>query len=124
VRPIPSYVSSRTPTRTWWSSTSGGPRPTHGPDPHLATDIGIVLLPQYLEEEYALRLRADGSASIGYLLKNRVLDLADLADAVRRVGEGGSAIAPVVIDTVLRRRHAEGPLRRLTPSVARVKFGD
>jgi DNA-binding NarL/FixJ family response regulator len=77
--------------------------------------VGIVLLSQYLEVEYALELLANGSAGIGYLLKDRVLDPADLADAVRRVGQGGSAIDPVVVDAVLRRRHDEAPLQTLTP---------
>ncbi len=76
--------------------------------------VGIVLLSQYIETRYAFDLLADGAAGIGYLLKDRVLDPSDLTDAIRRVGDGGSAIDPVVIDALLKRRHNETRLHDLT----------
>jgi DNA-binding NarL/FixJ family response regulator len=78
------------------------------------TAVGIVLLSQYIETRYAFDLLADGAAGIGYLLKDRVLDPSDLTDAIRRVGDGGSAIDPVVIDALLKRRHNETRLHDLT----------
>jgi len=78
------------------------------------TTIGIVLLSQHVETRYAVDLLGDGAAGIGYLLKDRILDPADLTDAIRRVGNGGSAIDPVVIEHLLRRRHIDAPLGGLT----------
>jgi DNA-binding NarL/FixJ family response regulator len=76
--------------------------------------VGIVLLTQYIETRHAVDLLGDGASGIGYLLKDRVLDPADLADAIRRVGEGGSAIDPLVIEQLLKRRHDDAPLASLT----------
>lgn len=78
------------------------------------TAVGIVLLSQHVETRYAVDLLSNGAAGIGYLLKDRILDPADLTDAILRVGNGGSAIDPVVIEHLLRRRHADGPLAALT----------
>jgi DNA-binding NarL/FixJ family response regulator len=61
-------------------------------------DTGVVLLSQYAEASYALALLADGSARRGYLLKERVADGDELAEAVRRVAEGGSVIDPAVVE--------------------------
>ena len=77
--------------------------------------IGILLLSHYVEARHAIDLLADGAAGIGYLLKDRVLDPAELADAVRRVGSGGSALDPIVVDHLLKRRRSDGPLAELTP---------
>lgn len=79
------------------------------------TDIGIVLLSQHVETRYAIDLLGDGAAGVGYLLKDRILDPADLTDAIRRVGQGGSAIDPVVIEHLFRRRQSDGPLAALSP---------
>ena len=76
--------------------------------------IGIVLLSQYIETSIAVDLLADGAAGLGYLIKDRVLDPAELADAIRRVGSGGSAIDPTVIQHLLKRRSTDGPLSALT----------
>lgn len=62
------------------------------------TAIGIVLLSQYVEARHAVDLLVDGAAGVGYLLKDRILNPAELTDAIRRVGNGGSAIDPIVIE--------------------------
>ena len=79
------------------------------------TSIGIVLLTQYVEARHAIDLLEAGANGVGYLLKDRVLDPADLADAIRRVGAGGSAIDPVVIEHLVRRREPDGSLAGLSP---------
>lgn len=78
------------------------------------SDIGILLLSQHVETQHAIDLLATGAAGIGYLLKDRILDPADLAEAVRRVGNGGSAIDPMVIERLVRRTVADTPLAALT----------
>ena len=77
--------------------------------------VGILVLSHHLEARYALELIADGAQGIGYLLKDRVLGPGDLAEAIRRVGAGGSVIDPQVIEHLLRRRRADRPLATLTP---------
>jgi len=78
------------------------------------TAIGIVLLSQHVEARHAMDLLAGGAAGLGYLLKDRILDPAELTDAILRVGNGGSAIDPVVIEHLLRLRTVDGPLTALT----------
>src|SRR6266496_5029603 len=73
-------------------------------------DTGVLVLSQYLEEEYALELLGDDAAGVGYLLKDRVSDLERFADAVRRVAEGGSALDPEVVSQMLGRRRVDDPL--------------
>jgi serine/threonine-protein kinase len=79
------------------------------------TSIGIVLLTQYVEARHAIDLLESGANGLGYLLKDRVLDPAELADAIHRVGAGGSAIDPVVIEHLVRRREPDGSLASLSP---------
>jgi serine/threonine-protein kinase len=79
------------------------------------TAIGILLLSQYVETRHAIDLLADGAAGIGYLLKDRVLDPAELVDALHRVSNGGSAIDPGVIEQLMKRRQSDSPLAALTP---------
>lgn len=76
--------------------------------------IGILVLSHHLEATHAEELLADGSGGVGYLIKDRVLDPAELSDAIRRIGDGGSAIDPIVIQHLFKRRSAEGPLSSLT----------
>lgn len=80
-------------------------------------DTGVVVLSQHADESYALALFADGSAGLGYLLKDRIGDLEDLVHALREVRAGGSVIDPQIVDTLVRRRTAEatGPLTELSP---------
>ena len=77
--------------------------------------VGILVLSQYVEERYATDLLTDGSAGIGYLLKDRVADVAEFVDAVRRVGTGGTALDPEVEAQLLARSRSRDPLERLTP---------
>ncbi len=79
------------------------------------SDVGILLLSQYVETSHAVNLLAEGASGIGYLLKDRVLDPAELTDAVHRVGNGGSAIDPLVIENLLKRRRQRSHLEALTP---------
>jgi DNA-binding NarL/FixJ family response regulator len=75
---------------------------------------GVLVLSQYVEEGYALDLVTDSAERTGYLLKDRVADVDGFVDAVRRVGEGGSALDPEVVATLLGRRRRDDPLKELT----------
>jgi DNA-binding NarL/FixJ family response regulator len=75
----------------------------------------VLVLSQYVEEAYALELLSESSESTGYLLKDRVADIATFTDAVRRVAGGGSALDPEVVGLLLGRRRRADPLAVLTP---------
>ncbi|MFF2661088.1 response regulator [Kitasatospora sp. NPDC058032] len=74
----------------------------------------VVLLSQYVEERYAAELLSTNTGGVGYLLKQRVADVAEFVAAVRRVAEGGTALDPQVVSQLLLRRDLD-PLKRLTP---------
>ena len=74
----------------------------------------VLVLSQYVEETYALELVSGSAEGVGYLLKDRVSDIEGFTDAVRRVGEGGSALDPEVVAQLLGRRRADDPLETLT----------
>ena len=76
--------------------------------------VGVLVLSQHADERYALDLIGESAEGVGYLLKDRVADFAGFADAVRRVGEGGSALDPDVVARMLGRRRREDPLDTLT----------
>ena len=76
--------------------------------------VGVLVLSQYLEPDYALRLLGAGMGGVGYLLKDRVADPSELVDAVRRVASGGSAVDPMVVGELVRARRREDRLHRLT----------
>jgi DNA-binding NarL/FixJ family response regulator len=76
--------------------------------------IAILVLSQYVETRYAVDLIRDDPAGVGYLLKERVMRLEDLTDAVRRVAAGGSVIDPEVVARLLGRRRSHSPLDELT----------
>jgi DNA-binding NarL/FixJ family response regulator len=78
-------------------------------------EVGVVVLSQFLEDRYALDLVGDRADGVGYLLKDRVGDLALFTDAVRRVARGGSALDPEVVQRMVGRRRANSPLDDLTP---------
>lgn len=78
-------------------------------------DIGILVLSQYVEERYATDLIAGDTTKLGYLLKDRVADVGEFVDAVRRVGAGGTALDPEVVAQLLARSRRRDPLDRLTP---------
>ena len=76
--------------------------------------VGVLLLSQVVEAKHALRLFADRPDGFGYLLKDRVLDIDDFIDAVRRVGRGGTAVDPEVVAQLLGRRRPDDPIEELT----------
>ncbi len=77
--------------------------------------VGVLVLSQYVEPGYALELLAESAEGVGYLLKDRVSDVDEFAGAVRRVAEGGSALDPSVVQTLVGRRRKADPLEELTP---------
>ena len=76
--------------------------------------VGVLLLSQYVEAEYALRMLEGGSGRIGYLLKERVLDVGDLIDALERVCAGETVVDPALASQLLARPREENALDRLT----------
>jgi DNA-binding NarL/FixJ family response regulator len=78
--------------------------------------IGVVVLSQYVEEDYALALLSDGVSGLGYLLKERVSDIDELVRALNDVARGGSALDPKVVEGLMTRKSAEesSPLQGLT----------
>jgi DNA-binding NarL/FixJ family response regulator len=76
---------------------------------------GVLVLSQYVEPAYAMELLADSAEGIGYLLKDRISDVHEFADAVRRVAEGGSALDPAVVSQLVGRRRGDDPVADLTP---------
>jgi len=75
----------------------------------------ILVLSQYVEVSYADDLLADRAGAVGYLLKDRVSDVADFLDALTRVAGGGTVLDPEVVAQLLVRRRRDDPLRTLTP---------
>jgi DNA-binding NarL/FixJ family response regulator len=78
-------------------------------------EVGVLVLSQYVEAAYAMELLAESAEGVGYLLKDRVSDVAEFAAAVRRVGEGGSALDPAIVSQLVGRRRREDPVDHLTP---------
>jgi DNA-binding NarL/FixJ family response regulator len=76
--------------------------------------VGVLILSQYLEPAFALRVATEGQGGLGYLLKDRVSDLDEFTEAVRRVGRGGVVIDPGVVAQLVGRRRVKGPLDDLT----------
>jgi DNA-binding NarL/FixJ family response regulator len=77
--------------------------------------VGVLVLSQYVELGLAMKLLADSAEGVGYLLKDRISDVDDFVAAVRRVGEGGSALDPIIVSTLLARQRSDDPLAKLTP---------
>ncbi|GID96406.1 response regulator [Amorphoplanes digitatis] len=75
----------------------------------------VLVLSQYVEVEYADDLLADRLGAVGYLLKDRVAEIAEFMDALRRVSAGGTVLDPEVVGQLLVRRRRDDPLRNLTP---------
>jgi DNA-binding NarL/FixJ family response regulator len=76
--------------------------------------VGVLVLSHYLESRYAMRLLEQHPERVGYLLKERVSDVAVLTDAVRRVAEGECVIDPTIVSRLMARRRDTGPLNQLT----------
>jgi DNA-binding NarL/FixJ family response regulator len=79
-----------------------------------APETGVLMVSQYVEPTYAAELLAGAGGGIGYLLKDRIMDVDDFVDAVARVARGGTALDPEVVAQLVSRR-GEGPLSELTP---------
>jgi DNA-binding NarL/FixJ family response regulator len=77
-------------------------------------ELGVLVLSQFLEDRYALELAEEGPEGVGYLLKEKVGDLAMFTDAIRRVARGGTALDPDVVSRLMGRKRREGPLDDLT----------
>jgi DNA-binding NarL/FixJ family response regulator len=78
-------------------------------------EVGVVVLSQFLEDRYALELVGERADGVGYLLKDRVGDLALFIDAIRRVARGGTALDPEVVQRMVGRRREGSPVDQLTP---------
>jgi DNA-binding NarL/FixJ family response regulator len=77
--------------------------------------VGVLILSQYVELGLALKLLAESAEGVGYLLKDRIIDVDEFVGAVRRVANGGSALDPIIVSTLLSRQRPGDPLARLTP---------
>jgi DNA-binding NarL/FixJ family response regulator len=96
--------------------------PTHTDEGLAATqrirtehpEVGVLVLSQYVEPSYAMRLLEEHPERVGYLLKQRVFDAAILVDALRRITEGESVIDPTIVSRLLGRRRKEDRLMELT----------
>jgi DNA-binding NarL/FixJ family response regulator len=77
--------------------------------------VSVLVLSQYVELGLALKLLSDSAESVGYLLKDRISDVDDFLGAVRRVANGGSAVDPNIVSTLISRQRDDDPLSELTP---------
>jgi DNA-binding NarL/FixJ family response regulator len=77
--------------------------------------VAVLVLSQYVELGLAMKLLADSAEGVGYLLKDRISDVKEFIAAVRRVADGGSALDPIIVSTLLSRRRSDDPLSQLTP---------
>ena len=77
--------------------------------------VGVLVLSQYVELGLALKLLADSADGVGYLLKDRISDVDEFVGALRRVADGGSALDPIIVTTLVSRQRPNDPLAELTP---------
>jgi DNA-binding NarL/FixJ family response regulator len=108
-RPDVAIVDIRMPP----SYSDEGLRAAHAIRAHDPS-VGVLVLSQYLDAGYVMRLLAEGAEGLGYLLKDRVSEVEELADAVRRVGGGGCVIDPEVVGRLLHRPRRANRLDALT----------
>jgi DNA-binding NarL/FixJ family response regulator len=78
-------------------------------------EVGVLVLSHYVEPSYALELLHESAEGVGYLLKDRIAEVQELADAIRRVADGGSALDPAIVSQLVGRNRARDPLDSLTP---------
>jgi DNA-binding NarL/FixJ family response regulator len=83
-------------------------------------EVGVLVLSQYLDSAYAMRLLEDYPERVGYLLKDRVYDIAVLSDAIRRIAEGECVVDPRIVSRLMSRARGEGPLATLSPREQRI----
>jgi DNA-binding NarL/FixJ family response regulator len=76
--------------------------------------VGVLVLSQYVEPHHAVQLLQDGAGGVGYLLKDRIADVEEVVDAVRRVAAGGSVIDPEVVAQLVSRRRTHDPIQELS----------
>jgi DNA-binding NarL/FixJ family response regulator len=79
------------------------------------SEVGVLVLSQYVEVGLAMQLLGDSAAGAGYLLKDRVSNVTDFIDAIERVARGGSAIDPTIVSALISKQRKGDPLDRLTP---------
>ena len=77
--------------------------------------VAVLVLSQYVEVGLALKLLSDSAEGVGYLLKDRVSDVDDFLESLRRVADGGSAVDPKIVTALIGRRRDDDPLAKLTP---------
>jgi DNA-binding NarL/FixJ family response regulator len=77
-------------------------------------EVGVLVLSQYVEPHHAIQLLQDGASGVGYLLKDRVADVNEVIDAVRRVAAGGSVIDSEVVSQLVSRRRTHDPIQELS----------
>jgi DNA-binding NarL/FixJ family response regulator len=77
--------------------------------------MGVLVLSQYVEVGLAMTLLAESAEGVGYLLKDRIADVKEFVAAVRRVADGGSALDPIIVSTLLARQRTDDPISQLTP---------
>jgi DNA-binding NarL/FixJ family response regulator len=77
--------------------------------------MGVLVLSQYVEIGLAMKLLSESAEGVGYLLKDRIADVTEFVAAVQRVANGGSALDPIVVSTLLARQRADDPISQLTP---------
>jgi len=77
-------------------------------------EIGVLVLSQYIEPSYAMRLIEDHPERVGYLLKERIFDVAVLVDALRRIVEGETVVDPTIVSRLMGRHRRQDPLSSLT----------
>jgi len=77
-------------------------------------EVGVLVLSQYVDPHHAMQLLQDGPSGVGYLLKDRVANVDELVDAVRRVAAGGSVIDPEVVAQLVGRRRTRDPIQELS----------
>ena len=96
--------------------------PTHSDEGLMAAieirekypSVAVLVLSQYVELGLAMKLLADSAEGVGYLLKDRISDVPEFLSAIRRVAQGGSAVDPTIVSTLLSRRRVDDPLAKLT----------
>jgi DNA-binding NarL/FixJ family response regulator len=77
--------------------------------------IAVLVLSQYVEVGLAMKLLADSAEGVGYLLKDRISEASDFVASVRRVADGGSAVDPIIVSTLLSKQRRDDPIETLTP---------
>ena len=91
-----------------------GIRATHTIRAEFGDGVGVLVLSQYLEPDFAMRLLDENGHGVGYLLKDRIADVGTLTDAVRRIATGGQVIDTGIVSRLLNRRRRQDPLDALT----------